>query len=317
MTLAGPKKISRDPRTEATAHGRKAVMIGMGGLGIAALLGFISTKVEAEDGRLFASLFALFWLFAAVSFLKKGRADIAEAARIDRRKNMAPDQPWYWDHRWDSGGISEGVAQSLKGMTRKLAVLSVVFGSFSWFVFYSSRMENAPDLFRMITVGIDLVLIGFWCHLGYRTLRYFKYGDSRLNFETFPFFLDEILRVSLVLPRAMQASQLEIRLLAIEERYEWRNVNGKRKVVVECYQHYEHAQKVAVEAGAVELPIELPLPAAPETRLSLVPPFYWVLAVSAETPGIDYSAEFLLPIYGKNNIDRQWRTSASLDKLNL
>ena len=46
------------------------------------------------------------------------------------------------------------------------------------------------------------------------------------------------------------------------------------------------------------IPIAIRLPEGMATRLHDKPRRYWELDVSADTPGIDYSARFLVPVYG-------------------
>ena len=49
-----------------------------------------------------------------------------------------------------------------------------------------------------------------------------------------------------------------------------------------------------------EVPVSFDLPMGDYgTRLAEAPARYWELAVLADTPGLDFSAKFLIPVYGQ------------------
>jgi len=91
-----------------------------------------------------------------------------------------------------------------------------------------------------------------------------------------------------------------ITLRCIEERYETRA--GDESTWTASYQL--HADRLEIDpawgrmAGQWNVPVTFMLPAAPfETSLSARPPRYWELAVHGESPGVDFDATFLVPIY--------------------
>ena len=80
-----------------------------------------------------------------------------------------------------------------------------------------------------------------------------------------------------------------------------RGSGRNRSMVTVCYELLAlPATVAAVDDGsggtALRVVAEVP-PGAPVTTLAARPPRYWELELSAATPGVDYGATFLVPIY--------------------
>jgi hypothetical protein len=130
-----------------------------------------------------------------------------------------------------------------------------------------------------------------------------KYGRARLAFPSFPFFLGDTLTARLGTSRAIgEFKKLTFTLRCIEERTETRRSGTRTSIQTVCDQLW--AEEVALGAGAVregnEITVRFELPEGDYgTRLSDSPARYWELAVTADTPGLDFSARFLVPVYAR------------------
>jgi hypothetical protein len=132
---------------------------------------------------------------------------------------------------------------------------------------------------------------------------YFKYGKSRLRFARFPFRTGEAVDAGLLVgPRVADATSLHLTLRCIEEVWRSRGGGQNRSTTRTLYVLHEVKQELNRgqfdAASGAAIPIHIPLPAGDyASRLSQSPRRYWELEVAAETPGIDYAARFLLPVY--------------------
>ena len=69
-----------------------------------------------------------------------------------------------------------------------------------------------------------------------------------------------------------------------------------------CYRIYEDGQtwtpaSAAGDVSETRILFALPHEAEYETHLHDISPRYWELEVAADTPGIDFKATFLVPVY--------------------
>jgi hypothetical protein len=227
---------------------------------------------------------------------------VSRKKHIQEGKRRASASPWLWDFRWGQIGFT---VQKWKKPAKYL-LMFIVFGGFlapfNWWAFFSGEKSFllwfVVGLFDVITVGIGVAFF-------YQLFQYFKYGNSRLLFYGFPFFLGESLKVGLEgLPPRDQIEELELNLRFIEERYEVSGSGDNRNSSVVCYQYYLEARKLQpaeIFPGPV-LDMEWQLPENPEyaCRMSERPVKFWELEVKAKSPGIDYYEKFLLPVYSRS-----------------
>ena len=99
------------------------------------------------------------------------------------------------------------------------------------------------------------------------------------------------------------AKEIKATLQCIEEKYEIRGSGDNRKSVVVSYHVYSESKDFpnysAENYGPLQIPLKFDLPEGEQyrTELSNRPPRYWELELKAETPGIDFSKTFLVPVY--------------------
>jgi hypothetical protein len=95
---------------------------------------------------------------------------------------------------------------------------------------------------------------------------------------------------------------MTVTLRAVEEAYETRGSGKNRSQQVVFYETYVDSQAIDDVRrrweGRRGLALEFDLPnEAAGTCLSERPPRYWELEITADVPGVDYKAVFLLPVY--------------------
>ena len=310
MTVAEPKNrervqlTGRDPVSRTTIHGWPSFLFGIpfAGAGVPILL-LWSGKIEVDPGKVHApmwviGIFGLFFLLAGLSFMWHGVDGVRRKARVNTAKATRASSPWLWDYEWQALGISDNKFRKVMHGLLMLVVMGGFLAPFNWWAFVS---EDGTLMVKGMVIFFDLVfgLAGGYYFLHNLAL-FLKYGNSRLQFGEFPFFLGDKLSVTLVdLPGEINHLQLDLRF--IEEKYETRQRGNSKESRVVCYQLYHESRtfKGREVSSSRSLSLEWDLPGEPEltTTLSQRPARFWELEVKADTPGVDYHSRFLLPVY--------------------
>lgn len=247
-------------------------------------------------GLIFAPVGAMISLYGLRGILRRRRK-----ARL---LMMNPDEPWLADHHWNESGTSDRALWKGLKWFPMAAFIAGVLVPFNYWMFFT---EDGELLGRIIVGGVDLIPVAFAGYGGYLLMRYLKYGSSSLRFKRFPFLLGETLEAEFIPPRAIRKFEwLEITLRCVEERFEMRRgpARDHGSNVVVCYQIYADSQFIAPEtvreARGMPLRVTFELPDyGRPTELAERPPIYWEIVARAKTPGVDYRAVFLVPVYAK------------------
>jgi hypothetical protein len=273
------------------------------GIGVLLLsLGYIPVEVKMNDDAPVWMLTAFGGVFAmaGLGVMWAGAAGMARARAARKRKEEHPLEPWFWDHPWDSkGAVSGGFGPVINGFLAFL-FLEAFLSMFHWWAFFSE--ERIIPL--MIFVGIfDLIALAILGGAIYQLLQYFKYGSSRLHFARFPFRPGHSLEAGLEASQKLaSAPAISLTLRYIEEVTETTGSGKNRSTTTVSYCLHEIKQELNAtqwNAGSgAEIPITMRLPAGDfSNRLLEAPRRYWHLEVKADTPGIDYAATFVIPVY--------------------
>lgn len=250
---------------------------------------FIVSRTEMSGKNapdsIIAAVGAVFFLAGLLVFLS--------AFRLRRRKNvhdpLLADYPWIKSH-----AAHNAFGAGVKGLFGA-GFLALFLTPFNGWAFLS----DDSHFMVVFVVGIfDLILLLLLGHCGYLMLRGLKYGTSRLRFASFPYVLGKKLTAQFESPRRIEAESIEATLRCVQEAYEVRGTGKNRSTQVVCYQVYADVQHLRTPSGPTRLDLSFDLPDGDfETKLSERPPRYWELEVRSETPGIDYAATFLVPVY--------------------
>lgn len=244
----------------------------------------------------FGSVFSM----AGLGVAWAGLAGMLRARSAARRKEEHPLEPWFWDYPWDSRRAeSGGPGPAIQGFMF-FGFLAAFLSMFNWWAFFS---DEGPFPVKLIVSLFDLIAVAVLLGAFYLLFQYFKYGKSRLHFARFPFRPGRSVEAGLEAgSRLSAAPSINLTLRYIEEVMETHGTGKNRSTSQALYCLHEVKQEL--KAGQFDpnsgmaIPINIRLPDGDyANRLLETPRRYWELEVTAETPGIDYSARFLLPVY--------------------
>lgn len=294
------------PQSRTTIHGKAAALFGVPFAGVGVFIIMIGLgKVDVDPSSIHAPLWILSsagWTFAAAGLFLIFHGFDGMRRESDRKRGMKqyPRQPWMWDHSWDSASYTDDKLTPILSQTGALLFMGIFLSIFNWWAFFSG---DGHTLVTVVVSIFDLVLIAIFCNLIYKIVQFFKHGKSRLRFGQFPFYLGDTISAAIEnLPQGMEKLQLNLR--CVEERYEISGSGNNRSEQVVCYQVYgeERILETPAEIAAAGRGMEWDLPDEAElaTRLSERPAWFWELEAKGETPGVDFKALYLLPVYAKS-----------------
>jgi len=244
----------------------------------------------------------LFFGAGAFVTLKLGVGALIARSRLKARRALHPNEPWRVDHGWDPAGVTHNPGSSLPGQLAVTIFMAALLGPFNYFTFYAPP-KPVPVWAQLLVGFFDLILVLVVVGIVMTLVQQAKYGRARLAFQSFPYYLGETLSARLSSSRAIgQFKKLTFTLRCIEERTVIRRTSKGTSTQTVCDQLW--AEEVMQEGGALregsEVVVRFDLPEGEYgTRLSEPPARYWELAVVADTPGMDFSAKFLVPVYAK------------------
>ncbi|HEY3320431.1 MAG TPA: hypothetical protein VGP72_08190 [Planctomycetota bacterium] len=221
-----------------------------------------------------------------------------------QRKSLAekyPNQPWMLDYDWDVQGAIDSPAKKTSNLIIGGLAFAAFMVPFNWLIVSEGAWKF---VFPAIVVGIfDCIVLFLFGLAGYHLIQAFKYGSSKIRFGKFPFFLGETMDLEWTTERPIGAfSRININLCCVEE-FKTRDSDGDSKTEFrEIYRQELPIEQAGVQESVVTLPISLQLPDQPPlgTKITtLENARYWELEIHADTPGVDYSAVFLVPVYAK------------------
>jgi hypothetical protein len=223
-----------------------------------------------------------------------------------------PAEPWLWDHKWDPAGAVHSAGKATFAGFVGLIFFTLFLSPFNWFIFAEGAWP------ALIVVGIfDLILVVAWGFWVYQLLQGLKFGDSRLAYLRFPYFLGESLDASLLdTDRLRGMTKLTVTLRCIEEVQSTQNQKTQTHTfsIYEDQTEFDPAGIYFGTGGAAGI-LKIARKSDPLARLELkfdLPQAdlgtrlfgpqsgrYWEIEVLAAMPGVDYEVRFLLPVYSR------------------
>lgn len=256
-----------------------------------------------------AVLYSVAGLFIGVGLLMIGSGirGMFRRRRHFELVRLHPDEPWMVDGPWDPRRASDDGGRRARYALFGAAFLVLFLVPFNAVVFF---VEDAPIFAKVIIGFFDL--LGMWV-VGYaihQLMQRLKYGESHVRYSTFPIHLGD--KVTLYFSNARGIGSFEkfaATIRCIQERVvvTGSGKNRSRKTV------YDQIYAEAIEindpgqhrGGSRELEFTYELPAGEYTTLlATQEPRYWEFELTAETPGVDYCARFLLPVYARPDHDQ-------------
>jgi hypothetical protein len=215
-----------------------------------------------------------------------------EAARRYAGSEALNDYAWntrrYTPSRWGRA------VQSIVGA----GFLTLFLSIFNWWAWGA----GGPWPVKAVVSLFDLLVVFVWWKAVLQVGRALKFGGSHLQFDHFPYRMDEPVAIRWVPPPGLAgADRGSFTFRCIEEYYEERGTGKDRnkwlvhdELCAET-QSFDTPQQF-VPGRAVEFRFELPADARP-TKLSGERPVYWELEARLSMPGLDFDERYLVPVY--------------------
>jgi hypothetical protein len=294
-------------RTIVPVQGWGAVFFGLlfAGAGLIPLLVGVgmmawSTGPTRPPGWVVAVVGAVFIIFGLAAFVV-GLRGLYRRRRAQRAFLAGATAPWDWDYPWERTGACDDVWRRALRRFAWIAFLALFLSPFHYLL-----LTIEDKTFRVLGGLFILVFdaaILFTCASAVKAIiQGIKYGRVYLQYEQFPMLLGRPASVRLLLDRHVDAASVDCTIRLIEETvevsYHGRGKSSRQYVFDQLYEEKFTAALAQGAEGRQTARVEFQLPEGDySTRLSGDEPRYWLFEAEAATPGVNFHARFLLPVY--------------------
>lgn len=288
-------------------QGWGAIFIGLlfAGAGLIPLLigvGMMTwvTGPARPPGWIIAVAGAVFVIVGLAAFVA-GLRGLYRRRRARRAYLSGATAPWDWDHPWDRAGARDDVwRRALRGFAW-IAFLALFLSPFHYLLLTIEDTTFRVFGWLFLLVFDSAVLFAFASPVK-AIIQGLKYGGVFLQYEQFPMLLGRPASVRLLLDRRVDAASVHCTIRLIEETvevsYPRRGKSTRQYVFDQLYEEKFTAALAPGTDGRQTARVEFQLPEGDySTRLSSDEPRYWLFEAEAATPGVDFHARFLLPVY--------------------
>jgi hypothetical protein len=294
-------------RTIVPVQGWGAVFFGLlfAGAGLIPLLIGIgmeawSTGPTRPPGWVVAAVGAVFVIVGLAAFVA-GLRGLYRRRRARRAYLAGATAPWDWDHTWDRAGARDDVWRRALRRFALIAFLALFLSPFHYLLLTIDDMtfRVLGGLFLLV---FDVAALFTFASAVKAIIQGLKYGGVFLQYEQFPMLLGRPASVLLLLDRRLDSASVECTIRLIEETvevsYQGRGKTSRQYVFDQLYEEKFTAALAPGTDGRQTARVEFQLPEGDySTRLSGDEPRYWLFEAGAATPGVDFHARFLLPVY--------------------
>jgi hypothetical protein len=266
---------------------------------LAGLLAVAFAAPEAADGR---STAALILALAGVAGVGIGagmhfgfRRQAARQRRLAERQAHWPEEPWRWRENWADGPVTDTTRQQAIAAWFVAVLWNAVSLPSTVLAIREATRTGEPALYLVTIFGA--IGIGLLAHATRQSLRHRRFGTSALELETFPGFLGGTLAGRLRASLDLHTSpRIPVTLRCL--RTAGRGPTGAPVEEVLWESQLDVVRTFpdgpfTVIHFAFRLPDDLP-PSAP---LPAPAGIAWRLEARAEIPGVDYYAQFEVPVF--------------------
>ncbi len=218
-------------------------------------------------------------------------------SRQEKILRLNPNKPWVADSRWNGFSIATNNRTQLFWSW----VLGICLPMFvSIFVVLLFKDKNAP-VFAWLIVGLfSMFALALFVHAIYKTIQHLKYGESFAVLNQIPLRPGDEARMAVLIPARFSDGQI----IDVEIFCEKKTTTGSGKnSTTHTDKLHKKSFQLAVSSSnqsknRIALPVELQIPdtARPDS-IDTNPSFQWKLVLKADVPGVDYEAEFPLPVF--------------------
>jgi hypothetical protein len=247
-------------------------------------------------GSLFAAVGVLIIIGAWVGMRSVSHAAAAVAER--------PDEPWLWREDWAQGTAREEGGVAAPVMMWIFAVMWCVMSS-PLVVIVRREVKDNPAL--VVALLFPLVGVILLCTALYGTMRRLRYGKSVCHFGNTPLAIGHTVHGDVELHSGVAPEagwKLHLACVRAVTTGTGKSRHTKETVLWDD-ERTVPAMSVTPSPVGLRVPFDFVTPpgAASTDLRDSVDRLFWRLSVSAEVPGIDYKAAFLLPFFAVGPAD--------------
>ena len=257
--------------------------------------------VNFEDGQTTTALMMLvsalvFGGFGAAVYALVTMAFRSEARQTSLQKTH-PNEPWLWREDWVNGRIrSTG-----KAGTVSLWVFTVLWNlvAFPLLIFLPEAIFEEGNYAALLGLLFPIVGVGLLVAAVRKTIQWRRYGAASFHMEKVPGVLGGAVGGTIVIQRGLPtAESLTVRLSCVRRK---RQRSGKSTSTVDTVLWEAEPQTAPLMPGAeghgAAVRFSVPYDASPTGDIDDDTWVLWKLDASASVPGVDFSADFEIPVF--------------------
>ncbi len=246
----------------------------------------------------FATIFAL--VFGGVGFglMFWSIYSVKHERRETQLQHAHPGQPWTWNPQWVAGEIKSSNKAAMIGMFVFAALWNLISAPAIFFV-PGAVMDG--NYLALVALLFPLIGLGLLLGAVYMFLRWTKYGNSVFQMAAVPGVVGgQIAGVVYTNTKVKAKDGFRVKLSCVETVTSGsgknRSTSEKIRWQDEKVLHRELAE-YDLSRSAIPVQFGIPFDAMESSTANDSRRVHWKLEVTAATPGIDYSAEFRVPVF--------------------
>ncbi|MFW5882894.1 MAG: hypothetical protein ACOCVG_00840 [Verrucomicrobiota bacterium] len=268
---------------------------------LAALNGQMADDSGEPFQQIFGVVFGLVFALVGLGVMSSGFFAIKKQRKVEALIARHPDEPWRVDKRWAMGGdLKDGGLGAVIG----LAIFAVFWNAISWTIFSMLYfVERERDLFPLIFIGIFLLIgLAIIAAFIYKLAQFIRYGTSVLKLTEMPGrvggVLGGVILTKARVPANREGFKLRLRCLHIYYTGSGKNRSRHEDTLWEAEEQVEPDSRDA-QYGRSAIPVFFEIPDCCEATSfpGALRTINWKLSASAAVPGVDYKADFEVPVY--------------------
>lgn len=254
-----------------------------------------------------AGFFALFALtFGGFGFGLFGVMihGIGSTKRVNALKATHPNEPWRWREDWAQGCVHAATRSAMWQMWA-LAILWWLISAPS--VYLALKHELMEKGNQTALVALLFPLAGVWLlwRAVYLTLEWRRFGDSVFHLDTVPGVIGGELRGTISATAAVDPQRALALKLTCVRRVTTGSGNSRSTTEYILWEE-EQPQVHGYRSAGVTIPVAFQVPPECQQTDSHNPNdlILWRLTVREPNPGVDYLAQFEVPVFRTSESDR-------------
>jgi hypothetical protein len=265
-------------------------------IGVVAMVFAVQALAEGDTERAgFLAIFGLAFGGAGFGFLAALLFGRRLVLKEQECKLQHPDAPWKWREDWAEGKVRSAGLPAVWAAWIFALIWNTVSSSLVFFIPQMLEEGNLPALIALIFPLAGLFLIYRAVRL---TVQRWRFGQSIVHLDTHPGVIGGRLSGTLAIPSGFPPdAKMTLRLTCVHRQ----RTGGRGNSTSESIVWQEEAPPASVygAGGAATIPFSFAIPAdaKPSDTSGEGTGILWRLSTSAQIPGVDYEADFDVPVF--------------------